>query len=65
MKAPVPLDRLPSALQITLGYEFFAVDPETGRVREFGPIFGNDADRNFWLRLDDLADDLTSQSGGC
>ena len=61
MKAPVPLDRLPSALRITLGYEFFAVDPETGRVREFDPIFGNDADRNFWLRLDDLADDLTSQ----
>ena len=59
LKAPVPLAQQPPELQ-SLGYEFFAVDADTGRVREFGPPFGNNADRDFWLRLDDLAHDLAS-----
>lgn len=65
LKAPVPLDQQPQELQQYLGYEFFAVDADTGRVREFGPSFSNDADRKFWLRLDDLAHDLVDMLEAC
>ena len=41
-----------------LGYEFFKVDPETGKVRELDEIFGPEAQRDFWLKLDDLAHDM-------
>jgi hypothetical protein len=58
LKTPVSLDRLPSELRTVLGYEFFKVDPETGKVHELDDIFGPDAQRDFWIRLDDLAHDI-------
>ena len=33
-----------------LGFEFFDVDPETGRVREFNEEFGHEAKRNYLER---------------
>jgi len=59
MKAPVPLEGQPSELN-TIGYEFFRVDPDTGRVREFDPLLGDEAGKDFWARLDDLAHDLVN-----
>jgi hypothetical protein len=58
LKTPVPLQMHPPELQPLLGYEFFKVDPETGRVRELDEIFGPEAQRDFWLKLDDLAHDI-------
>ena len=58
LKTPVPLDATPPALRALLGYEFFKIDPETGKVRELDEIFGPDAQREFWLKLDDLAHDI-------
>jgi hypothetical protein len=58
IKTPVPLERIPPELQGLLGYEFFKVDPETGKVRELDEVFGPEAHRDFWLKLDDLAHDL-------
>jgi len=58
LKTPVPRDQHPEELQPLLGYEFFKVDPETGRVRELDEIFGPEAQREFWLKLDDLAHDM-------
>jgi hypothetical protein len=43
LKTPVPLDQHPPELQPFLGYEFFKVDPETGRIRELSEMFGDDA----------------------
>ena len=34
-----------------LGFEFFDVDPETGRVREFNEEFGHEAKRNYLCLL--------------
>ena len=59
LKTPVPLQQLPSQLQEVIGYEFFKVDPASGRVREMDEMFGPAAERDFWLRLDDLAHDIT------
>ncbi|HEY6138007.1 MAG TPA: hypothetical protein VI670_09620 [Thermoanaerobaculia bacterium] len=58
IKTPVPLDAHPPELQGLLGYEFFKVDPETGKVLELDEIFGPEAQRDFWLKLDDLAHDI-------
>jgi hypothetical protein len=58
LKTPVPLEMHPVKLQSLLGYEFFKVDPETGRVRELDEAFGPEAQRDFWFKLDDLAQDI-------
>jgi hypothetical protein len=58
LKTPVPLDKHPPELRPVLGYEFFKIDPETGRVRELNDIFGPEAQRDFWIKLDDLAHDI-------
>ncbi|HVT59917.1 MAG TPA: hypothetical protein VHR45_16145 [Thermoanaerobaculia bacterium] len=58
VKTPVPLDRYPERLQRLLGYDFFRVDPDSGRPIEFGPAAGTDETRKYWARLDDLAYDI-------
>jgi hypothetical protein len=58
LKTPVPIDKHPAELQPVLGYEFFKTDLDTGRVRELNEIFGPEAQRDFWLKLDDLAHDI-------
>jgi hypothetical protein len=58
LKTPVPTEMHPPELRGLLGYEFFKVDPESGKTRELNEIFGPEAQRDFWLRLDDLAHDI-------
>ena len=60
LKTPVPLELHPPELQTFIGYQFFKVDPESGRVYELNEVFGSEAQRDFWLRLDDLAHDICS-----
>ena len=58
LKTHVPLDQHPPELQSVLGYEFFKIDQETGKPRELNEIFGPEAEREFWIKLDDLAHDM-------
>jgi len=58
LKTPVPLEAHPAELRPFLGYQFFNIDPDTGRVRELNEVFGPEAQRDFWMRLDDLAHDV-------
>ena len=60
LKTPVPLDKTPPEIRGQLGYEFFKIDPETGKVRELDEIFGPEAHRDFWIKLDDLAHDIVT-----
>jgi hypothetical protein len=41
-----------------LGYEFFEIDPDTKRVHELDEAFGAKAQIGFWMKLDDLAQDI-------
>jgi hypothetical protein len=59
LKTPVPLELHPPEIQPLLGYEFFTVDPDSGRVRSLEQVFGPEAQREFWMKLDDLAYDLS------
>jgi hypothetical protein len=58
LKTPVPLEMHPPELKSVLVFPFFNVDPETGRVRELNEVFGPEAQRDFWIRLDGLAHDI-------
>ena len=58
VKTPLPLEKFPPDLQPLLGYEFFQINPETGNATELGQMFGEQAQVEFWLRLDDLAHDI-------
>jgi hypothetical protein len=60
LKTPVSLDKTPAELRPLIGYEFFKIDPETGKTRELDEIFGPEAHRDFWLKLDDLAHDIVA-----
>jgi hypothetical protein len=58
LKTPVPLDKTPPELRGLIGYDFFRIDPDTGKVRELDEVFGPEAQRDFWIKLDDLAHDI-------
>lgn len=58
LKTPVPLEKHPEPVQPLLGYEFYKEDPDTGRARELDQVFGPEAQRDFWMKLDDLAHDI-------
>jgi hypothetical protein len=60
LKTPIPREMDPPELQPLLGYEFFQIDPQSGRVRELDEVFGTDAQRDFWMKLDDLAHDIAA-----
>lgn len=58
IKTPVPADSHPPEVAELLGYEFFAVDSQTGRPRELDQKGDDEAQRFYWARLDDLAHDV-------
>jgi hypothetical protein len=58
IKTPVTPEEHPATLQGFLGYKFFETDLQTGRERELDQVFGPEAQRKLWPRLDDLAYDI-------
>jgi hypothetical protein len=58
LKTPVPLEKQAQELRELLGYEFFRLDPQTGKPREFDEVFGDEAKRDFYTKLNDLAHDI-------
>lgn len=59
IKTPVRRDEHPESIRDLLGYEFFKLDPETGRAKELSRIFGVDNEQAYWQKLDDLAHDIS------
>ncbi len=57
VKTSVPLDKMPEEVQPLIGYDFFRVD-EKGRPQELDELYGPDSEREFWVRLNDLAYDI-------
>lgn len=60
IKTPVDINQHPVVIQGQLGYEFFKIDQETGKPREFSKLYGKEALLAYWSKLDDLAHDLSS-----
>ncbi|PSN79268.1 hypothetical protein C8B47_12505, partial [filamentous cyanobacterium CCP4] len=57
VKTYLEAEKHPQGLQDLLGYQFFDVDA-AGRPREFNKIYGPEAERKFWAKLEDLAYDI-------
>ncbi|MBT9316332.1 TIR domain-containing protein [Leptothoe spongobia] len=57
IKTAVPLEKHPEILKPLLGYAFYEVD-DTGRPREFSPIFGVESRNKYLAKLEDLAYDI-------
>ncbi|MGF1517276.1 MAG: hypothetical protein ACFCVB_05655 [Nodosilinea sp.] len=57
VKTFLEAERHPKGLQDLLGYQFFDVDA-AGRPREFNKVYGPEAERKFWAKLEDLAYDI-------
>jgi len=60
IKTPIKIESHPEKIQNVLGYEFFSTDSNTGRVKEFGQVFGQQSELAYWEKLDDLANDICS-----
>lgn len=58
LKTPVPIEEHPIQVRHCVGYEFFKFDKDTGRTRELDQKYGSDTERDYWIKLDDLAQDL-------
>jgi hypothetical protein len=58
LKTPVPLEKTPPELRGLIGYDFFRIDPDTGKVASLTKCLDPDAQRDFWIKLDDLAHDI-------
>ncbi len=59
LKTFVPRESHPPPLDHLLGYEFFAMDAETGKPQEFRIEFGAEAKQNYLAKLYDLAYEIT------
>lgn len=59
VKTPIPFEEHPREVQGLLGYDFFTVEPTSGRARELDQRADPEAQRQYWARLDDLAHDIS------
>ncbi|MBW4597981.1 MAG: toll/interleukin-1 receptor domain-containing protein [Brasilonema angustatum HA4187-MV1] len=57
IKTPIARNEHPPEVQELLGYEFYQWD-HSGRPIEFSKIFGLEAERNYWTKINDLAYDI-------
>ncbi|MCP4690264.1 MAG: TIR domain-containing protein [Desulfobacterales bacterium] len=58
IKTKLPLEKHPREIQNLLGYEFFSIDPETNRIKEFNRGFGSYIEPEYMDRIEDLATDI-------
>lgn len=69
VKTPVDTRELSADLaalfERLLAFEFYEIDPETGRVREFDELFGLAAKQRFFERVYDLAQELCVTLKSC
>ncbi|HVZ24658.1 MAG TPA: toll/interleukin-1 receptor domain-containing protein [Sediminibacterium sp.] len=59
IKTPVKIEQHPEHIRNILGYEFYTTDPTTGRLKELSQVFGQQSERLYWEKLDDLANDIS------
>ena len=58
VKTPVRREQEPQVLQPLRGYDFYVVEPQSGRTRELGPMSPPDVLQHYYSKLDDLAHDV-------
>ena len=57
-KAPLSNQEQPPRLRELLGYDMYQLDPDSGEIREYTDYFSNEAERQYWMKMVDLAYDI-------
>ena len=58
LKAPLTLTEQPPRLRDLLGYDMYQLDAETGVVKEYSDFFSQEAEKQYWMKMVDLAYDI-------
>lgn len=57
-KTPLNVLQQPPRLRELLGYEMYQLDPDSGEIREYTDYFSTEAERQYWMKMVDLAYDI-------
>ncbi|WP_333820395.1 DUF4062 domain-containing protein [Ohtaekwangia sp.] len=57
-RTPLSLHEQPPRLRELLGYEMYQLDPDSGEIREYTDYFSTEAERQYWMKMVDLAYDI-------
>ena len=58
LKSPLTLQEQPPRLRDSLGYEMYQLDDETGAMKEYSDFFSPEAEKQYWMKMVDLAYDI-------
>jgi hypothetical protein len=58
LKSPLTLQEQPPRLRDLLGYDMYQLDVETGQMKEYSDFFSAEAERQYWMKMVDLAYDI-------
>lgn len=57
-KTPLTLTEQPPRLRELIGYDMYQLDPDSGEIREYTDYFSTEAERQYWMKMVDLAYDI-------
>jgi len=58
MKTPLSNTEQPPRLRDLIGYDMYQLDTETGMMKEYADFFSEEAERQYWMKMVDLAYDI-------
>lgn len=57
-KTPLSVQEQPPRLRDLIGYDMYQLDPDSGEIREYTDYFSTEAERQYWMKMVDLAYDI-------
>ena len=57
-RTPLSSHEQPPRLRDLLGYDMYQLDPDSGEIREYTDYFSTEAERQYWMKMVDLAYDI-------
>jgi hypothetical protein len=57
-KSPLSAQEQPPKLRDLIGYDMYQLDSDSGEVREYTDYFSSEAERQYWMKMVDLAYDI-------
>jgi hypothetical protein len=58
LKSPLTLAEQPPRVRDLIGYDMFQLDIETGTMKEYSDFFSQEAEKQYWMKMVDLAYDI-------
>lgn len=57
-KSPLNIQEQPRRIREIIGYDMYQLDPDSGEMREYTDYFSSEAERQYWMKMVDLAYDI-------